>query len=183
MRILRHRSVTLRAVVTVLGTQDSMANRVRVLVLEDYVPGSPIVAAAEALCLDMEVYGRQDQLLWGEIILSEPWDIILVDAPDVGLIVGGGPELVDYLNAGGRAIVSTFNPDRVPGLESALGIDSTIPYFDALPIWSWDNTHPVPGPRCTSRPSCSTRPRGSRAVERCSGDAALTPSWRRGRHR
>ncbi|MFN0060099.1 MAG: hypothetical protein ACKVX7_16700 [Planctomycetota bacterium] len=84
------------------------------------------------------------------------WDYVVVHNPS---LVFDPTRLVQYINNGGRALVSYWNLDAEPDLQTALEIGGAIDFFDPMQISNWNALTPIwqhPNPIAALLPTTST---------------------------
>ncbi|MCA8959215.1 MAG: hypothetical protein KDC38_01830 [Planctomycetes bacterium] len=85
---------------------------------------------------------RVDESLPGEIDRVD-WDLIIVEPPCCGLGDEARAALVDYIDAGGRVLLSYWNLDTAPDLQAALGVAATTEMLDPMPVYQWALGNPM----------------------------------------
>jgi len=73
-------------------------------------------------------------------LTSKYWGLVVVDAPNNRPLAGFG-ELVSFLDAGGRATVSTWSLTSQPALCAAFGVSAEETFVTPQPIYRWDPSH------------------------------------------
>ncbi|MGD9495127.1 MAG: hypothetical protein AB7Y46_02335 [Armatimonadota bacterium] len=74
------------------------------------------------------------------------WELVLFDCPSWKPQTGGSSDLgplTNYVNGGGRAVVSFWDLDQYSGLATALGVGVYQDFFDPKNVYRWDATDPV----------------------------------------
>jgi PKD repeat protein len=93
--------------------------------------------ALDALGLPYRTGSSDDFDTW---LTSKYWGLVVVDAPGAQPAAGFG-ELVNFLNAGGRAAVSTWRLTIQPDLCAAFGVSAEETFETPQPIYRWEPSH------------------------------------------
>jgi hypothetical protein len=73
------------------------------------------------------------------------WELVIVDGPYYTIDTTVYDTLIDYLDAGGKLVMSTYRVDDNPShaLWSHLGFEFSADIPDGSPIHIWDKTHSI----------------------------------------
>jgi len=93
--------------------------------------------ALDALGHPYTIAGATDFDTW---LTSKYWGLVVVDAPS-NLPAAGFGELVNFLNDGGRATVSTWTLTGQPALCAAFGVSAEQTFTTPQPIYRWVPSH------------------------------------------
>lgn len=93
--------------------------------------------ALDALGLSYRTASSTDFDTW---LTSKYWGLVVVDCPSAEPAAGFG-ELVNFLNAGGRATVSTWSLTGRPALCTAFGVSAEETFLTPQPIYRWVPSH------------------------------------------
>ncbi len=81
--------------------------------------------------------GQSDFDAW---LTSKYWGLVVMDAPSNRPDAGLG-EMVNFLNAGGRAAVSAYGLTTEPDLCAAFGVSAEETFTTPQPIYRWEPSH------------------------------------------
>jgi PKD repeat protein len=96
--------------------------------------------ALDDLALSYVTAARDDFNTW---VANKHWGLVVVDAPSYKP-TGGFGDLVNFLNGGGRAAISTWNlTGSEPVLCAAFGVSADEVFSTVPPIYRWDPSHAV----------------------------------------
>ncbi|MFN0059812.1 MAG: hypothetical protein ACKVX7_15240 [Planctomycetota bacterium] len=68
------------------------------------------------------------------------WELVVVESAATTLV--SAAPLSDYIEAGGKALVSYWNLDAEPGLQNVLGVSSATDFTAPMPIYEWPAVWP-----------------------------------------
>ncbi len=87
-------------------------------------------------------YRTADSSDFNAWLTGKSWGLVVVDMPNYKPS-GGYTDLANFLNAGGRAAVSTWRFTNEPVLCTAFGVTADETFLTPQPIYRWEPTHPV----------------------------------------
>jgi len=99
---------------------------------------------AEALnTLGLEFYMTTNRTYFEMSLNQQTWDLVVVDCQDYGLSGDTYSELEEYLEAGGRLIISSLHTDSTHSLWDYLGVAGSEGILTPPEYYVWDSTHPI----------------------------------------
>jgi len=126
----------------------------KVLVYLDFSFSSTFYKAPMALALNdlgVKYYLNTPSYSWGYYeqlnmsLRAQDWDLIIINNPSLGGIIGIFDELLDYLDTGGHLILSTYDADNYAPhpLFYRMGFNVTQNVMDQPPLYIWDTGHDI----------------------------------------
>lgn len=121
-----------------------------VLVYSDDYPMSPssryVIVALDSLGINYTHFS-DDPSGFGSALISQPWDLVIVDHCNYYSIGNYWTELEEYVHNGGLLILSTFDVDGSDSepttLWSTLGVHWTSDMLYPEPVYRWAPSHPL----------------------------------------
>jgi PKD repeat protein len=95
--------------------------------------------ALDDLGYSYQTAARDDFDSW---LTQKSWGIVVVDSPS-WKPTGGFGEFVNFLDAGGRATISTWTLTAEPALTAAFGVSADETFSAVPPIYRWEPSHAV----------------------------------------
>lgn len=80
---------------------------------------------------------------FNSLLQGDTWDMVVVDCPSTRPFSGTWTPLTDYINNGGRVVMSFWGLDGAPSLADAFGVSVTSSFNNPENVYRWDVSHPV----------------------------------------
>jgi hypothetical protein len=99
---------------------------------------------AEALnTLGVEFYLSTNRTYFEECLNQGSWDLVVVDTPINSLSANTYSEILEYMESGGRLVISDYNSGSSHELWDYLGIAGSTGILNPPTHYVWDSAHPI----------------------------------------
>lgn len=135
MRRLR----TLALAIALIGTLAAPAWAANILIYDQNTSQQNGMTALSQLGLS---YTRGTQGDFNTLLTSGSWDLVILDLPST-MPNGEFGALVDYINGGGKALMSFWSLDSKPALASAFEVAVSGSFGSPQNVNAWNLAHPI----------------------------------------